>query len=168
MGLVNVTTVHLLPYSGPPTGFWYGNDPAWRRPFEATARRRLGDRLRVQATNNLLRYELTELTVKGSGPVDVTIVFDRFETFRHFGLPSRDMPEVRADPGAESKHRNADDSLCLYYPQDPPERRWRSELGLDVLLELVADHLFAELYWRQTGGRRGGKWVLNEAPHELN
>jgi hypothetical protein len=110
---------------------------------------------------------VAQLLVTGREPVDVTIVFHRFEGVRHFGLPARDMPEVRADPGVDSKHRNADDSLCLYFPEDPPERRWRSELGLAVLLDLVADHLFAELYWQLSGGYRNGRWVLNEAPHGL-
>lgn len=165
---MSVITIQPLPYQGPPPGLWYGDDPAWRRPFEATARRRLGDRILARATVSSLRYEISQLPVKGREPVDVTIVFDRYEAARHFNLPARDMPEVRADPGADSKHRNPDDSLCLYFPQDPPERRWRSELGLSILLDLVADHLFAELYWRQTGGHRTGTWVLNEAPHGLS
>lgn len=112
-------------------------------------------------------YDALHLPVTGRDPVDVTITFHRHKGTRHFGLPARDMPEVRADPRADSKHRNPDDSLCLYDPQDPPERRWCSELGLAVLLDLISDHLFAELYWRQTGGPHHGQWVLNEAPHGL-
>lgn len=155
------------PYPGPPAGRWYGQDPAWRIPMEAAARRRYGHGLRADLRRGSLTYDLDRLTVAGRSPVAVRVVFDAVDREHHFGLPARDYPTVHADPGAESKHRNSDDSLCLYYPLDPPERRWHSELGLAILFDLVADHLFAELYWRQTGGHRGGEWVISEAPHGL-
>ncbi len=96
-------------------------------------------------------------------PVPVTIVFHDDGT--RLELAAWDMPQVFADLGALSKHRNPDGSLCLYYPRDPIERRWHSELGLATLLELIAEHLFAEVRWRSTGGDNGGEWVLDEAPH---
>ena len=153
------------PYRGPSDCHWYGEDPAWRVPMEAAARRRFGPLLRAKLTPATLVYSLDALPVPGREPESVTVTFERWPAEHHYGLPPRDFPSVRADPGAASKHRNPDGSLCLYYPLDPPDRRWCSEMGLNVLLSLVADHLFAELFWRETGGSRRGQWVLNEAPH---
>lgn len=99
---MTVPTRQPLPYQGPPSGFWYGSDPAWRYPLEAAARRRLGDRLRVRQTGSGLVYDALHLPVTGRDPVDVTITFHRHKGTRHFGLPARDMPEVRADPGGSS------------------------------------------------------------------
>lgn len=65
-----------------------------------------------------------------------------------------------------SKHRMPeDDALCLWFPWDPPERRWISTDGLVVLLDLVTDHLLCEDHWRATGGADGGIWPSNEAEH---
>ncbi|MFD6032158.1 hypothetical protein ACFWE5_15740 [Cellulosimicrobium funkei] len=161
-----VTADNPLPYQGPPTWTWYGRDPAWRLPFEAAARRRHGEELLRAVDGGRLTYRLRALEVTGRpDPVPVDIIFYARQLDRHFGLPVRDMPVVYADPGAESPHRNGDDSLCLWFPGDPEQRRWRSELGLLVLLDLIAEHLFAELHWRATGGARRGEWVLDEAPH---
>jgi hypothetical protein len=30
---------------------------------------------------------------------------------------------------------------------------------------MSAHHLFKEAWWRETGGRSGGEWVGDEAPH---
>lgn len=155
------------PYQGPTNCRWYGEDPVWRLPMEAVTRRRFGTQLRTVPTQNTLEYSLPALPVSGRDPVAVTITFDRQPGYRHFQLPPQDFPTVHADPGALSKHRNPDGSLCLFYPFDPPDQRWTSEMGLNVLLDLVAEHLFAELFWRQTGGHRHGRWVLNEAPHGI-
>lgn len=66
-----------------------------------------------------------------------------------------------ADPGALSKHRMPDDALRLYFPADRPERRWRAPDGLVALLNIVQNHLFCKLRWRNTGGI----WPLDEAEH---
>ncbi len=153
------------PYQGPPQGTWYGHDSAWRIPLQAAARRRYGTALSISVGPARLVYRLAGLTVTARpDPVPVTIVFDN-QSDLVVKVPAWDLPSVYADPGASSKHRNHDGSLCLYYPGDPLDRRWHSELGLEVLLKLVADHLFAEMHWRDTGGHPNGEWVLDEAPH---
>jgi len=161
-----VTPATPNPYQGPPPGLWYGMDAAWRTTMQAEARRRYGDALSATLGPDTLTYRLAGLDViSRPDPVPVSVVFRDQGT--RWGQPAWDMPEVFADPRAASKHRNGDDSLCLYFPWDPQERRWHSELGLGVLFDLVADHLFAELHWRNTGGANGGVWVLDEAPHGL-
>lgn len=150
----------------PPIGPWYGTDSSWRVPLEREARRRHGPALSVIQRGRRLSYRLNGLTVAGRDEaVPVTVEFHADERLDDYGLPPADYPRVYADPGRLSKHRLLDDSLCLYNPADPPERRWRAELGLQVLLELTADHLFAEQFWRETGGLNGGEWVIDEAPH---
>jgi hypothetical protein len=73
---------------------------------------------------------------------------------------------VFAEHGQPSKHRMpGDGALCLYYPDDPPDRRWIADKGLLDLLYLVVDHLLAEQYWRATGGLEGGVWMFDEAAH---
>jgi len=163
---VEVTNAVPCPYQGPPPGFWYGQDPAWRIPLEAAARRRYGSDLRATLTPRRLTYDLAGLQITSRADlVPVRIEFGADHSVHHYGLPAHDYPTVRADPGAKSKHRNPDGTLCLYYPGDPPERRWTCELGLLVLLNLVAEHLFAELHWWATRGSHGGEWILDEAPH---
>jgi hypothetical protein len=67
--------------------------------------------------------------------------------------------DVGAEPG-----RTFGDALrhilTHWHPLDPPHRRWTSDQGLLVLIELIRRHLFLELRWRQTG-----TWVLEDAPH---
>lgn len=59
-----------------------------------------------------------------------------------------------------SKHRNGPAELCLYYEDDPPERRWTERLGLLRLFDLARRHVAAEYVWRKTG-----RWPTEEAPH---
>lgn len=118
-------------------------------------------------TNVALTYEIPDLEVVGREvPTQVTVRFLRHGGRETYGLHPEDFPKVYAAP-ARSPHRYSDDALCLFYPLDPPWRRWRSTDGLDVLLTLVANHLFAEDYWLATGGTRDGQWVLDEAPHGI-
>lgn len=70
------------------------------------------------------------------------------------------VPTVRAD-GPGSPHRYSDDnSLCMWYPPDPPERKWVFEDGLVALLNIIQAHLFCEAWWRETG-----EWPGPEAQH---
>lgn len=62
---------------------------------------------------------------------------------------------------AASEHRNGGPHLCLYYKDDPPERRWRQRDGLVRLFDLARRHVTAEHICRETGG----DWPLDEAPH---
>ena len=59
-----------------------------------------------------------------------------------------------------SKHRNGPAELCLYYEDDPPERRWTEGLGLIRLFDLARQHVTSEHVWRETG-----RWPTEEAPH---
>ena len=105
------------------------------------------------------------------GRVDVLpvrIEFHERPPYSTFGLAPQDYPRVFADPGAASKHRMPDDdALCLYHPDDPPERRWTAADGLVSLFNIIVNHLFCELRWRNTGGAHGGVWPLDEAAHGL-
>jgi hypothetical protein len=86
-----------------------------------------------------------------------------------------DLPEHRARisfnrGGAEPKvfvygpetspHRYSDGSICMWYPNDPPDRRWQRSDGARALLGHIVAHLVREHWWRQTG-----EWPGDEAPH---
>jgi hypothetical protein len=59
------------------------------------------------------------------------------------------------------RHVNGDGSLCLFYPLDPPERKWNTSKGLLALLDMVKVHLYKEVEFK----RNGGHW-LGEEVHE--
>lgn len=84
---------------------------------------------------------------------NVTILFSK-------ALPR--TPFITADGPTESKHRNGDGSLCLWYPWDDSTQRWEFEDGLANLVGLTILHLFREAWWRETG-----EWLGPEAPHGL-
>lgn len=120
----------------------------------------------------VLVYRHAGLDVPGRRhAVHVEVQFHEDPSFTTYGLEPADYPRVTADPGASSKHRNPDGSLCLYFPRDPEERRWRHTTGLAVLFEIVRKHLVLEDRWRATGGagdergRGEGVWLGDEAPH---
>jgi hypothetical protein len=78
------------------------------------------------------------------------------------------LTRVYADGPTESPHRYAPHpkdplhrpSLCIWYPDDPPEQRWVSSDGLLSLIEMTRVHLFKESYYRDTG-----EWLGEEVPH---
>lgn len=145
---------------------WYAADDAWRLPLEREARRRYGATLRRDWGDRALIYRLDGLLVPGREPIDVRIAFFADPYYDTYGLPARDYPRVFADPGVESPHRMpGDGALCLYFPRSSPERRWRSQDGLLMLLDLTRDHLFFESHWRDTGAHAKGEWLGGEAPH---
>jgi hypothetical protein len=51
--------------------------------------------------------------------------------------------------------------LCIWYPSDPPERRWEPNDGLLVLFGMIAEHLFKEAWWREHG-----EWLGEEYSHD--
>jgi hypothetical protein len=91
------------------------------------------------------------LTPAGLDPQQVTI---------EFSANSPDAPHVWV-PGPGSPHRYDDDSLCIWYSQDPPERRWHWRAGGVALAGHICAHLIREAWWRQTG-----EWVGEEVPHD--
>jgi hypothetical protein len=54
--------------------------------------------------------------------------------------------------------------LCLYFPSDPPERRWKLSDGLGRLFDLARMHIWCEHIWRNNG-RRAADWPTPQAPH---
>lgn len=155
---------------------WFGANPSWLLPFESTARRRYGRELHRASDVDTLRYEVNDLKVPGRhDPIPLTVVFQRITsgcltrsgTRWSLPIPPEDYPRVYADTSAESPHRLPGGALCLYQPFDPPERRWTSDRGLLALIDLARDHVFLETYWRQSGGKRTGVWLTEEAPHGL-
>lgn len=115
--------------------------------------RRITGRLGVEP-EDLLAYR-----APADGP------FGRYRLVAVFPLP----PDIR-DPAVlcldgprgprSSKHRNGPAELCLYYEDDPPERRWTEDLGLLRLFDLARRHVTAEHIWRETE-----RWPTEEAPH---
>jgi len=69
-------------------------------------------------------------------------------------------PRVFVDGPTDSPHRYSDGSLCMWYPDDPPEQRWVFSDGLLVLLNYIQAHLFREAWWREND-----EWLGPEAPH---
>ncbi|HSX05097.1 MAG TPA: hypothetical protein VLF69_01365 [Candidatus Saccharimonadales bacterium] len=46
-------------------------------------------------------------------------------------------------------------ALCLWYPHDPPHRKWNFDNGLLALLDIVKLHLYKELRFKETGAWPG-------------
>jgi hypothetical protein len=53
--------------------------------------------------------------------------------------------------GAALRHAYGHSSLCMWYPSDPPEKKWRRADGLLKLIDTAVQHLFKEYYFRETG-----------------
>lgn len=148
-------------------------DPTWSLLLQRDAMHRTArTALTVRCTPGLLSYHHAGVEVVGrADPVPVTVEFHRIPPYYCYGLAPEEYPRVLADLGASSPHRMPeDDRLCLWMPQDPPEQRWTPDDGLQRLLEITAEHLFAEQYWRATGGidENGvevGQWPIPQADH---
>lgn len=82
--------------------------------------------------------------------------------------PEPDVTRVYTDGPTESPHRYAPQrkdslrrpSLCIWYHDDPLERRWVPSDGLLTLIEMTRVHLFKEAYYRETG-----QWLGEEVSH---
>ena len=114
---------------------------------------------------------LKERRVQGSGTVTyvftLTMPVPNYES-RQVRIEFRQWlhaaPRVLVDGPTDSPHRYRDQgarSLCLWYPQDGPERRWVPEDGLLHLIGMIESHLFKEAYWREHG-----EWLGEEGPHD--
>lgn len=68
-----------------------------------------------------------------------------------FSLRSPDIPHVFVNGPEQSPHRYKDGSLCMWFPGDPPEARWRPVNGPSALLGHIAAHLVKEQWHRRTG-----------------
>lgn len=88
------------------------------------------------------------------------------------GHPDTAHPDVLCLDGPRtSKHRNPpfedgvfgkSATLCLYYRQDPEERRWTPEHGLLGLFDIARVHVTNEHIWR-----RDRQWPSEDAPHGI-
>lgn len=78
----------------------------------------------------------------------------------HFSPRLPDVPRVFIDGPQESPHRYSDSSLCMWYPYDPKEARWKPSNGPAALLGHIAVHLIKEQWYRQTGD-----WPGDEVGH---
>lgn len=67
---------------------------------------------------------------------------------------------IRFSASKSFKHRNPNGTLCLEMPDDPPERRWSRDDGLQSLVFSGARHM-----WFEEANRRTGKWPIEDAPH---
>jgi len=83
-----------------------------------------------------------------------------------FGPPGLNEPVAICMDGPRgfdaSEHRNGNAQLCMYFPRDPPERRWTPEDGLGRLFDLARQHVLCEYL-----ARMGQPWPIDEAPHGL-
>lgn len=78
------------------------------------------------------------------------------------------LTRVYADGPTESPHRYRPhpkdplerSSLCIWYPDDPPDQRWVASDGLLTLIEMTCVHLFKEAYYRETA-----EWLGEEVSH---
>lgn len=59
-----------------------------------------------------------------------------------------------------SEHRYNETLLCLYYGNDPDERRWKPEYGLLRLFDLARRHIACEHIFGMTKN-----WPVEQAPH---
>lgn len=79
-----------------------------------------------------------------------------------FPEPPEERPRVFCLDGPYvPEHRYSRYELCLYYPQDPIERRWTRDQGLLGLFDMARAHVAAE----ELVATEGGPWALDEAPH---
>lgn len=69
----------------------------------------------------------------------------------HFSLGTPNVPHIFSDGPTDSPHRYSDSSLCIWYPYDPKEARWRPIDGPAALLGHIAAHLIKEQWYRRTG-----------------
>ncbi len=107
--------------------------------------------IKVCSNNARLTYEL-ELEVDTYPSRQLRIVFKSED---HWSVVS-----VYADGPSTSPHRYRDNSLCMWYPKDPPELQWSPEQGLVGLIEMARRHLFREAFWRDTD-----EWLGPEVGH---
>ena len=62
-------------------------------------------------------------------------------------------------------HTYGNNRLCMWYPSDPPERRWFPKDGLLVLIDTALLHLFRERYFLDHPDE---DWPGEEVPHRPN
>ena len=150
----------------PPRGGWfgwYGADPSWVIPLEASARRALGRDLTAHLGLGVLTYNTHQVSVPGDRQLhDITIRFYAEPRYPTYGLAPEEYPQVQGGSALDSPHRMPDESLCLWQPHDPIARRWVPGDGLLALIKHACNHLFLEDWYRDHH-----EWLIAQAPHAL-
>lgn len=124
--------------------------PAAQILFERDARR-TAVLFRREHLRSLLRYRIG---------FDVPVHDQRRQAVIEFdGRGSVDHPRVRLDGPDCLRHRYSDDSLCMWWHADDPERRWTIKDGLLDLLMHIKLHAYCEAECRA-----GKPWPKAEAP----
>ena len=77
-----------------------------------------------------------------------------------FARGTPEVPRVVVDGPSNSPHRYADNTLCMWYPSDPPNLRWGPVDGSADLVTRIAAHLIREAWWRETA-----EWIGPEVAH---
>ena len=77
-----------------------------------------------------------------------------------FSKKTPTLVNITADGPTASPHRYDTHRLCIWYPDDPHDKRWVFDDGLLMLLGMVTAHLFREAWWRETG-----EWLGPEVGH---
>ncbi|MDE0268089.1 MAG: hypothetical protein OXI96_03510 [Acidimicrobiaceae bacterium] len=122
-------------------GPWYGRFRD-RLRFEVPARTKIpGLRSRRRPQGRGWQYLLS---VKPPGCPTIKVRID-------YLLPNPHVPHVIVNGPTDSPHRYHDGTLCMWYPQDPVDRRWTFSDGLLHLIGLIQVHLIREHLWRETG-----------------
>lgn len=80
-----------------------------------------------------------------------------------FPLRHPHVPAVFTNGPISSPHRYEDESLCMWFPADPPCLRWTFADGLVALVGQTQAHLVKEHLWREWG-----EWPGEEAPHIID
>ena len=60
------------------------------------------------------------------------------------------------------RHTFGANTLCMWFPKDPPDRQWNRADGLLKLVDTAVAHLFKELYFRETG-----EWLGEEVHRDV-
>lgn len=74
-----------------------------------------------------------------------------------------DSPIVTTEISTKSPHRYSNGSLCMWYPYDSDDLRWRWKDGGAALIAHIHAHLIREAWWVETG-----EWVGDEVEHGLS
>lgn len=145
---------------------WYGQEPAFQILVERNIKYIPEKVTRSEATDAELVYTVAGLDVPGDlERHNLEIKFLPIAPAWACGIPACDCPSVFTDIDRPRLHQNGDESLCMWAPFDPPERRWWHRDGLHALVEIARRHLLLEIHWFRTGAIRGGKWAVEDAPH---
>lgn len=131
-----------------------------RARLEAAARTAypgLRYRRRQRASGPVDTYQFSQ-AVPGYEDRQVTVEFDR----RAWSTPRIYVDGPSGFDASPHRYPNRGRSeLCIWHPEDPPERTWVPEDGLLVLFGMIAEHLFKEAWWREHG-----EWLGEEYPHD--